>query len=87
MIIKTCIEQGLRSPDFQQDENFVVTLWRNEEGRKKTHGSSKKTVEIIADNPQITQAELAKMTGLTRRGIEWNHYELADLRLRFFSGM
>jgi len=35
-----------------------------------------KTVEkifhIIENNPQITQKELSEMTGLTRRGVEWN---------------
>jgi ATP-dependent DNA helicase RecG len=31
-----------------------------------------KILNIITDNPQITQTELAEMTGLTRRGIEWN---------------
>ena len=38
--------------------------------------SSKKTVEkimeAITNNPLITQAELSEMTGLTRRGIEYN---------------
>jgi predicted HTH transcriptional regulator len=29
MIVEKCIEQGLRTPDFVQEENFVVTLWRD----------------------------------------------------------
>jgi predicted HTH transcriptional regulator len=93
MIVEKCIKQGLRSPDFEQDGNFVVTLWRNGENLNKVDagkdtGSLEKTVEknvektvektvekilrLITDNPQITQTELSEMTGLTRRGIEWN---------------
>ena len=34
--------------------------------------TAEKILDIIANNPQITQAELSEMTGLTRRGIEWN---------------
>jgi len=41
-----------------------------------TERTAEKTVEKILDmiinNPQITQVELAKLTGLTRRGVEWN---------------
>jgi len=41
-----------------------------------------KTVEKILDaiknNPKITQNELAKITGLTRRGIEWNLAKLKE---------
>jgi predicted HTH transcriptional regulator len=85
MIVEKCIEHGLRTPDFEQDGNFIVTLWRDEGnidkvGMEREPSSSKKTVEktvekimdIISKKPQVTQTELAEMTGLTRRGIEWN---------------
>ena len=43
---------------------------------------SEKTVEKILDlikgNKEITQKELEKLTGLTRRGIEWNISQLKD---------
>ena len=35
-----------------------------------------KILSIISDNPKITQTELVEMTGLTRRGIEWNLEQL-----------
>ena len=42
--------------------------------------SSEKTVEKILnafkENPKTTQAELAKLTGLSRRGVEWNIQKL-----------
>jgi len=47
-----------------------------------TQKTVEKTVEKILDaiknNPKITQNELAKITGLTRRGIEWNLAKLKE---------
>jgi ATP-dependent DNA helicase RecG len=37
-----------------------------------------KIMEAITNNPQITQAELSKMTGLTRRGVEYNLSKLKE---------
>jgi len=37
-----------------------------------------KILHIIKKNPHITQNELAVMTGLTRRGVEWNLSKLKD---------
>jgi len=39
---------------------------------KTVEKTVEKILDIIVSNPQITQKELANMTGLTRRGIEWN---------------
>jgi predicted HTH transcriptional regulator len=35
-----------------------------------------KTLKLLQNNPRITQAELAELTGLTRRGVEWNISQL-----------
>jgi ATP-dependent DNA helicase RecG len=47
-----------------------------------TQKTVEKTVEKILDaiksNPKITQNELAEITGLTRRGIEWNLAKLKE---------
>ena len=29
-VIDRCLELGLRKPEFRQDEDFMVTLWRRE---------------------------------------------------------
>ena len=29
-VIDRCVELGLRKPEFRQDEDFMVTLWRRE---------------------------------------------------------
>jgi ATP-dependent DNA helicase RecG len=61
-------------------DGFMVTLSYSEQ--KISMDIPEKTVEkifeLITDNPQITQTELSKMTGLTRRGIEWNLTKLKD---------
>jgi predicted HTH transcriptional regulator len=36
MIVKKCVEQGLRSPDFEQGINFVITFWRKEDENADT---------------------------------------------------
>jgi ATP-dependent DNA helicase RecG len=51
-------------------DGFMVTLFYTEQ--KISMYIPEKTVELIADNPQITQTELSEKTGLTGRGIEWN---------------
>jgi ATP-dependent DNA helicase RecG len=37
-----------------------------------------KILELIKINPQITQKQIAKATGLSRRGVEWNLKKLKD---------
>ena len=70
-------------PEFKNiSDGFQVTVFsayneNNTETVEKTvEKSVEKTVEkilkIIEINPQITQNEIAEMTGLTRRGVEWN---------------
>ena len=66
-------------PEFKNiSDGFQVTVFAADESAitENISDAVEKTVEkilnIIANNPRITQAELAEMTGLTRRGIEWN---------------
>jgi ATP-dependent DNA helicase RecG len=35
-------------------------------------------LDVIKNNPKITQNELAEIAGLTRRGIEWNLAKLKE---------
>ncbi len=42
-----------------------------------------KILQLLRDNPHLTQSGLAAATGLTRRGVEWNLRQLkAAGRLR-----
>ena len=38
---------------------------------KTVEKTVEKIISLIKENPRITQKELVKKTGLTRRGIEW----------------
>jgi Fic family protein len=40
-----------------------------------------KILEIIKNNPQVTQKELSELTGLSRRGVEWNITQLKQKRI------
>ena len=49
----------------------------NPVGRRKTvEKTVEKTVSAMNDNPSITQQQLVKTTGLSRRGIEWQLNQL-----------
>ena len=40
-----------------------------------------KIISLIKENSRITQKELVKKTGLTRRGIEWNLAKLKQEKI------
>ena len=46
--------------------------------RKTVEKTVEKILEAIKKNPKITQNELVEITGLTRRGIEWNLAKLKE---------
>jgi predicted HTH transcriptional regulator len=74
-MVKCCIEKGLQKPIFIQEIDFKTILYRPIGGaisKKTMEKTVEKILSLITDNPQITQAGLQKLTGLTRRGIEWN---------------
>jgi len=81
MIVEKCIAQGLRSPDFKQETDFVTTFWRNEDNKNKKNverisstkeKSSEKIMSIIKDNPLVTIEELSVLLNITTRAIEKN---------------
>ena len=78
---------GLEKPVWKNTSGGVIVtvqVFGDEENPQieggTTKGSAEKTVEktvekilaLIKENPQITQIELSKQIGLSRRGIEWN---------------
>jgi predicted HTH transcriptional regulator len=52
-----------------------------EEISKKTEKTADKILRLIQNNPYITQEKLIKLTGLTRRGVEWNISQLKTKKL------
>ena len=83
-------EENLPPPDFRNiSDGFMVTVFcvkgtekdlRNDlEDEETVEKTVEKILAIITENPQVTQQELADITGLTRRGVEWN---LAKLKAK-----
>lgn len=81
-IINKCRECGLKTPEFYQEEDFRVVIWRvNEEidDPKRSKDDPKtiqsvpndvaRLVELIAETPSISRAELAKQLDLSERQI------------------
>jgi len=79
-------EYGLPDIEFEADENWFKIIFRRpeeetaeqdektsegirEETREKTR---EKILSLIRKKPEITTKELIEVTGLTRRGVEWN---------------
>ena len=59
-------------------DSFYTSIYSNlEKVPEKTveetvETTVEKILDAIAKDPKITQSELEKITGLTRRGVEWN---------------
>ena len=71
--------------DVEVEENGNDPMIKQEGEKPLPKKTVEKTVEkiiaLIKENPKITQAELADLTGLSRRGIEWNIQQLKSLGL------
>jgi predicted HTH transcriptional regulator len=49
MMVEKCTEQGLRIPDFEQDTNFSVTFWRNEENKNSEEALEEKVSDVVGE--------------------------------------
>ena len=61
------------------EENCGENAKTVEENCGENTGTVEKILTAIKNNPTITQKQLADVTGLTRRGIEW---QLKQLKLK-----
>lgn len=80
-IIEKCRDYGLKTPEFYQEEDFRVVIWRTEEQSdpKRSKDDPKmiqndpKEVEdligLIKNNPSISRAELARRLDLSERQV------------------
>ena len=88
-IIEKCRDYGLKTPEFYQEEDFRVVIWRAAEERQSDPKRSKddpKEVEdligLIKNNPSISRAELARQLDLSERQVRKMMDQLrADERL------
>ncbi len=78
-ITKECIENGVKVEFKILKSGFLVIFYRRP-AKNLHHSTVEKTVvktrdkiiALIRQNPKITRVELAKSSGLSVRGVEWN---------------
>jgi predicted HTH transcriptional regulator len=81
-IINKCREYGLKTPEFYQEEDFRVVIWRargEESVPKRSNGDPKayqgvpkdkdKLLETIKETPSISRAELSKRLNISERQV------------------
>ena len=80
-IINKCREYGLKTPEFYQEKDFRVVIWRvNEEGDPKRSNDDpttyqgvptdeEKLLEVIKETPSISRAELSKRLKISERQV------------------
>lgn len=73
-VIDRCVELGLRKPEFRQDEDFTVVLWRkegvtagndslNDRVNDSLNDSVNSTFQAIKANPGIQRKRISQLTG------------------------
>lgn len=81
-IINKCSEYGLKSPEFHQEEDFRVVIWRASETsdvpkRSKSDPSMiqsdpkemESLIRLIKQNPATSRAELARLLNISERQV------------------
>ncbi len=83
MIVEKCKEYGLSAPDFEQNEFFKLTFWRNavdtEEnnnlggqigGQMLLSETQQKIIKYIESNPQISRKELSMLLNINVSAVQ-----------------
>ena len=74
-IINKCRDYGLKTPEFHQEEDFKVIIWRAAESQdvpKAIQDDPKELANLenlIKKNPSISRAELARQLNLSERQV------------------
>ena len=78
-IINKCREYGLKTPEFYQEEDFRVVIWRTESGNnvpecarsvpEVCQGVPGQLLDIIKINPSISRDELSKQLNISVRQV------------------
>lgn len=89
-VIEECKTYGIEPPSFEEKQGWVVVTFRApigpaggramvEKSREKTRETAReKILDTILIDPSITTAQLARVTGLTPKGVEWNLKRLKE---------
>lgn len=78
-IINQCKQYGLKTPEFQQDEDFKVIIWRSSANLSdpdviQTDPDAIQTdpdrlIVILRKNPSISRTKLSKELGISERKV------------------
>lgn len=77
-IITLCKEKGLKAPEYHQEEDFRVVIWRkgdpeviqsNPEVIQSDPGLVQAVYDLIKSKPSISRAELAKTLNTSERQV------------------
>ena len=76
MLVKQCLEKGLRSPDFESGNGFNVIFWRNVEieggmtGGMTIIGIQLEIVNLIRENPKISYKKMSDILKINISAIQ-----------------
>jgi len=97
-VIDRCVELGLRKPEFRQDEDFTVVMWRKEvagtvQGDPERSKSDPNLIQndpnlveqvyqLIVKDRSISRARLSELLNVSERQVRAAIDELRDKRIR-----
>lgn len=97
-VIDRCVELGLRRPEFRQDEDFIVVMWRKEVAgtvqsdpeRSKSDPNLiqndpnlvEQVYQLIVKDRSISRARLSELLNVSERQVRAAIEELRDKRIR-----
>ena len=97
-VIDRCVELGLRKPEFRQDEDFMVVMWRKEVAgtvqsdpeRSKSDPNLiqndpnlvEQVYQLIVKDRSISRARLSELLNVSERQVRAAIEELRDKRIR-----
>ena len=93
-IVNLCKAEGLKTPEYHQEEDFRVVIWRSDPGAIQSDpGAIQSDPELveavyksICEHPSISRAELARRLETSERQVRKAIDVLRDKRIRRIGG-
>lgn len=89
-IVNLCKDKSLKSPEYHQEEDFRVVIWRSDSKAVQSDPGAIQTdpdliqavFDLINENHSISRAALAKQLGTSERQVRKAIDALRDKRIR-----
>ena len=86
-IVNLCKAEGLKTPEYHQEEDFRVVIWRSDPGAIQSDPELVEAVyKSICEHPSISRAELARRLETSERQVRKAIDVLRDKRIRRIGG-